>query len=106
MSLRPLRLWVVAGAAGAMLAACGPVDGNGTAANEAAAGSASGAYPAAAVLTAFRTACSDLGSLDGAATRLRGALPGARHVALGELQHPPLDGPVDLRHGTRGELIR
>ncbi|HYJ10963.1 MAG TPA: acyl-CoA reductase [Polyangiaceae bacterium] len=40
------------------------------------------------------------------ATRLRGALPGARHAALGEMQHPPLDGPVDLRHGTRGELIR
>lgn len=39
------------------------------------------------------------------ATRLRQALPGARHVALGEMQHPPLDGPVDLRRGTSGELI-
>jgi hypothetical protein len=39
------------------------------------------------------------------ATRLREALPGARHVALGKMQHPPLDGPVDLRHGTSGELI-
>ena len=44
MSLaHPLRLWVMPGVAAALLAACGPVDGNGTAANEAAAGSASGA---------------------------------------------------------------
>jgi hypothetical protein len=39
------------------------------------------------------------------AALLREALPGARHAALGEMQHPPLDGPVDLRRGTRGELI-
>lgn len=32
------------------------------------------------------------------------AFPGARRAALGEMQRPPLDGPVDLRHGTRGEL--
>ena len=36
---------------------------------------------------------------------LRRALPGARLVAPGEMQRPPLDGPVDLRHGTRGEQI-
>lgn len=36
---------------------------------------------------------------------LRAAFPGARLAALGEMQRPPLDGPVDLRHGTRGELI-
>jgi hypothetical protein len=26
-------------------------------------------------------------------------------VELGELQRPPLDGPVDRRHGTQGELL-
>jgi hypothetical protein len=31
--------------------------------------------------------------------------PGARQVPLGQLQRPPLDGPVDLRHGLEGELI-
>jgi hypothetical protein len=36
---------------------------------------------------------------------LRSQLAGARVVALGELQRPPLDGPVDRRHGTLGELI-
>jgi Acyl-CoA reductase (LuxC) len=36
--------------------------------------------------------------------RLRAAFPGARVVAVGEMQTPPLDGPVDLRHGTTGEL--
>lgn len=35
---------------------------------------------------------------------LQQALPGARHVALGDMQRPPLDGPVDRRHGTLGEL--
>ncbi len=41
--------------------------------------------------------------------RLRGSLreelAGARLVALGEMQRPPLDGPVDLRHRTQGELL-
>jgi hypothetical protein len=36
---------------------------------------------------------------------LRTAFPGARLVALGDMQRPPLDGPVDRRHGTRGELL-
>lgn len=39
------------------------------------------------------------------ATRLRDALPGARHVALGDMQRPPLDGPVDRRHDLGGELL-
>lgn len=30
--------------------------------------------------------------------------PAARVVALGEMQRPILDGPVDLRHGTAGRL--
>lgn len=33
------------------------------------------------------------------------AFSGARVVALGEMQRPPLDGPVDQRHGTQGELL-
>jgi hypothetical protein len=37
--------------------------------------------------------------------RLRQAFTGARLVALGDMQRPPLDGPVDLRHGTQGELV-
>lgn len=37
--------------------------------------------------------------------RLGGRFAGARLVALGELQCPPLDGPVDRRHGTRGQLL-
>jgi hypothetical protein len=37
---------------------------------------------------------------------LRSQFTGARLVALGELQRPPLDGPVDRRHGTQGELLR
>jgi hypothetical protein len=36
---------------------------------------------------------------------LRSHFAGARLVALGELQRPPLDGPVDRRHGTQGELL-
>lgn len=37
--------------------------------------------------------------------QLQLAFSGARVVALGEMQRPPLDGPVDRRHGTRGELL-
>lgn len=33
------------------------------------------------------------------------AFPGVRVVELGRMQAPPLDGPVDLRLGTRGELL-
>jgi hypothetical protein len=36
---------------------------------------------------------------------LRSSFAGARVVELGELQRPPLDGPVDRRHGTQGELL-
>jgi hypothetical protein len=36
---------------------------------------------------------------------LRPHFAGARLVALGELQRPSLDGPVDRRHGTLGELL-
>ena len=38
-------------------------------------------------------------------TQLGAAFPGARSVAPGEMQRPPLDGPVDRRHGTRGDLV-
>jgi hypothetical protein len=33
------------------------------------------------------------------------AFKGARLVKLGDMQRPPLDGPVDRRHGSRGELL-
>jgi hypothetical protein len=36
---------------------------------------------------------------------LRSPFAAARVVELGELQRPPLDGPVDRRHGTQGELL-
>jgi hypothetical protein len=36
---------------------------------------------------------------------LRSPFAGARVVELGEQQRPPLDGPVDRRHGTHGELL-
>lgn len=37
--------------------------------------------------------------------RLRQTFAGSRVTALGQMQRPPLDGPVDLRHGTAGELV-
>jgi hypothetical protein len=37
--------------------------------------------------------------------QLSAAFPGARSVAPGDMQRPPLDGPVDRRHGTRGDLV-
>lgn len=37
---------------------------------------------------------------------LRAAFAGARLVGLGEMQCPPLDGPVDRRHSPLGELTR
>lgn len=39
------------------------------------------------------------------AQELAQSFSGARVVALGQMQCPPLDGPVDRRHGSRGELI-
>jgi hypothetical protein len=36
-------------------------------------------------------------------SQLRSALGGARFASLGEMQRPPLDGPVDRRHGPDGE---
>jgi len=36
---------------------------------------------------------------------LRAALTGARVVGFGEMQRPPLDGPVDRRRGALGELL-
>jgi hypothetical protein len=48
-----------------------------------------------------------IGTNGGAALlqRLARALPGARLAALGDMQRPPLDGPVDLRHGSAGSLV-
>lgn len=37
--------------------------------------------------------------------QLQQAFSGSRVVALGEMQRPPLDGPVDRRHGTQGERL-
>ncbi|HEX2877232.1 MAG TPA: acyl-CoA reductase [Polyangiaceae bacterium] len=37
--------------------------------------------------------------------QLQQAFSGSRVMALGEMQRPPLDGPVDRRHGTQGELV-
>jgi hypothetical protein len=37
--------------------------------------------------------------------QLHSAFSGSRVVALGEMQRPPLDGPVDKRHGTQGERV-
>ncbi len=37
--------------------------------------------------------------------QLGAAFGGARLVTLGEMQRPPLDGPVDRRHGSLGELV-
>ncbi len=62
MSLRPV---LAAALAGATFAACDvPPDSNAAASNAAKPAAESGAYPATAVLTAFRAACSDLGSMD------------------------------------------
>jgi hypothetical protein len=36
---------------------------------------------------------------------LQQAFSGARVVAVGQMQRPPLDGPVDRRHGTQGERL-
>ena len=62
------RALLVVAIAGAMLGACGaPMEGN----DAASAGGEGGAYPATAVLTAFRSACSDLGSIEAASGRVR-----------------------------------
>ena len=39
------------------------------------------------------------------ARSFRSSFGGARVVALGEMQRPPLDGPVDLRDGSAGYLL-
>jgi hypothetical protein len=36
---------------------------------------------------------------------LQDTFSGVRLTALGDMQRPPLDGPVDRRHGPRGELL-
>lgn len=43
---------------------------------------------------------------DSLAGQLRHTFGGARLVALGDMQRPPLDGPVDRRLDPRGELVR
>ena len=43
---------------------------------------------------------------DRLASQLRLTFGGARLVALGDMQRPPLDGPVDRRHGTLGVLVQ
>jgi hypothetical protein len=52
-----------------------------------------------AALAAFASHLTCLSSTAGSALgqALRAAFPGARHCGLGEMQTPPLDGPVDLR---------
>lgn len=42
---------------------------------------------------------------DATAERLAEALPRARRSALGRMQRPPFDGPVDLRGGFMGEVL-
>jgi hypothetical protein len=50
-------------------------------------------------LAAFAPHLTCVSVSDGSSHReqLRAAFPGARLCALGEMQTPPLDGPVDLR---------
>ena len=36
---------------------------------------------------------------------LQDTFSGVRLTALGDMQRPPLDGPVDRRHSPRGELL-
>lgn len=59
---------------------------------------------ALAALQPFAAHLTCIGSNLGDCGALRRAFPGARLAALGAMQRPPLDGPVDLRHGTHGEL--
>jgi hypothetical protein len=54
----------------------------------------------APVLTAVGVACS--AELQ---ERIRQALPLARVSAIGQMQKPPFDGPVDLRSGAEGERL-
>ncbi|HVJ15452.1 MAG TPA: hypothetical protein VM686_08425, partial [Polyangiaceae bacterium] len=53
----------------------------------------------ARALAAFAPHLTCVSVSDGSSHReqLRAAFPGARLCALGEMQTPPLDGPVDLR---------
>lgn len=55
--------------------------------------------PFAAHLTCIATNTAELSN------DLRQRFPGARVVELGEMQRPPLDGPVDRRKSPQGELI-
>jgi Acyl-CoA reductase (LuxC) len=56
--------------------------------------------PYAAHLTCVATSNSLL------SRELTSALPGARIVAVGHMQRPPLDGPVDQRPSGEGELVQ
>jgi len=57
-------------------------------------------------LTKFSRHLTCVAVAPGSATEaLRAALPGARLVGFGEMQRPPLDGPVDRRRGVLGELL-
>lgn len=58
--------------------------------------------PTLAPWSTHLTCISTDGALD---PLLRSAFPGARVVPLGRMQAPPLDGPVDLRRGSRGEPV-
>ncbi|MDF3064669.1 MAG: hypothetical protein K0R38_270 [Polyangiaceae bacterium] len=60
---------------------------------------------AVSALRPFGAHLTNIGSNVGFDRALREAFPGARLAALGAMQRPPLDGPVDLRHGTHGELL-
>jgi hypothetical protein len=62
---------------------------------------------AVAAISPFAGHITCIGTNAGAATQaeLRRAFPGARLATLGDMQRPPLDGPVDRRHGTRGDLL-
>ena len=44
-------------------------------------------------------------NMQGLHEQLQQAFSGARVVALGAMQRPPLDGPVDRRRGTEGERV-
>ena len=61
---------------------------------------------AVSTLGAFQAHLTCVGAnTQGLRERLGQAFSGARIVALGEMQRPPLDGPVDRRHGTTGERV-
>jgi hypothetical protein len=60
------------------------------------------AFAAVSLLGAWVGHLTSVGGGDGPLARaVRAAAPGARAAALGEMQRPPLDGPVDLRVAAR-----